>query len=192
MNMSNEDELIQIDRAGRKMTVVPVREEKDKSFQNCIVKNCLEFMEEDKIPEVDVGFFRIICFSQLFFVLQYPIDLKLIEELAQKRKATFSKVRSLNKTVICFNISMFQPEATQKYKVRSRMRLNTVDEEDSSNSSESEEEDDALEKEEEERLEVTEELRASESDESSEDEIVEDDNRDRPSKYRKLLSLLGE
>ena len=99
-NMSNEDDLIQIDRVGRKMTVVPVREEKDKSFQDCIVKNCLEFMEEDKIPEVDVSLFRIICFSELFFLLQYDIDFKLIEELAQKRKATFSKVRSLNKTVI--------------------------------------------------------------------------------------------
>ena len=51
----NHKSNIQIDRAGKKLTVVAVKEDKDQSFQDEIIKACLKFMNEDTIPDVDVS-----------------------------------------------------------------------------------------------------------------------------------------
>ena len=49
----------QIDRAGKKMTVVPVKEAKDMRFQDLIFTACIKALENDSIPEVDVGSYSI-------------------------------------------------------------------------------------------------------------------------------------
>ena len=45
----------QIDRAGTKMTVVPVKVAKDNSFKEAIFNECIESLVNDSIPQVDVG-----------------------------------------------------------------------------------------------------------------------------------------
>ena len=50
-----QNDILQIDRAGKKLTVVAVKEGKDLSFQDEIIEACLKFMEEDTIPDVDVS-----------------------------------------------------------------------------------------------------------------------------------------
>ena len=87
-----------MDRTGKKMTVVEVKVAKDYSYQDSIFQDCLHCLENDSIPEVNVGSSLLYC---LYFInfLQYPIDGDLIQELKQKRKELFSKV--------CFNIMLF-------------------------------------------------------------------------------------
>ena len=80
------------------MTVVEVKVAKDYSYQDSIFQNCLHCLENDSIPEVNVGSPLLYCLS-LINVLQYPIDSDLIQELKQKRKELFSKV--------CSNIVVF-------------------------------------------------------------------------------------
>ena len=44
-----------LNRAGKVLTVVPVKVDKDMSFKDIIVDSCIKFMEDDNIPDVDVG-----------------------------------------------------------------------------------------------------------------------------------------
>ena len=52
-------EQLQVDRTGKKTTVVEVKEKKDYSYQDSILKECLECLENDNIPEVNVGSFNV-------------------------------------------------------------------------------------------------------------------------------------
>ena len=54
---------LQIDRAGKKMTVVPVKEEKDMSFKDLIFDACIKSLEDDNIPKVDVSLYNITTYS---------------------------------------------------------------------------------------------------------------------------------
>ena len=45
----------QFDRSGKKMTVAPIKEEKNYRFQDEIMNACIKAMEEDSIPVVDVS-----------------------------------------------------------------------------------------------------------------------------------------
>ena len=74
------------------MTVVPVKEGKDMRYQDSIVKDCITAMAEDRIPEVTVSYLDCTQSSYASH-FQFPIDNQLIKELADKRKATFSKVK---------------------------------------------------------------------------------------------------
>ena len=47
--------LFQFDRSGKKMTVAPIKEEKNYRFQDEIMNACIKAMEEDSIPVVDVS-----------------------------------------------------------------------------------------------------------------------------------------
>ena len=81
---------LQIDRAGKKLTVVAVKEAKDLSYQDEIVETCIKFMDEDIIPDVDVSWKENV--NVLDDIFQYPIDEELLEQLDEERKSKFSKV----------------------------------------------------------------------------------------------------
>ena len=69
-----------------------MKEEKNQSFQDDIIHDCIKFMEEGSIPDVDVRLIFSCCNLILIHNSQYPIDDQLLKKLDEDRKAKFSKV----------------------------------------------------------------------------------------------------
>ena len=63
-----QNQLFQFDRTGKKMTVAPVKEEKDYRFQDDIIQACIVAMEKDSIPSVEVSFIKSRFILSIFVV----------------------------------------------------------------------------------------------------------------------------
>ena len=170
------------------MTVVPVKKAKDMTFQDSIVESCIRFMEGDNIPRVDVRFLET--FNSVYnSYFQYPIDAQLEAENTEKRRAAFSKVRILIVLTLYNNAELFQAEATEKYKIRSRMKCTTLESVSDEDSDEDEDQDEEEERSGEDIMEVDSDASSADGEDGG---LGGDTTWHWPSRYRRLLALLDE
>ena len=88
--MNIMDAVSQVDRTGTKTTIVPLKEEKDTTWQDSILQMCIDGLVDNNMPQPEVVVNKWynktnIC---IFTTFQFPVQ----DESVLKRKNTFSKV----------------------------------------------------------------------------------------------------